>query len=66
MKYINNVHFYDGKQMRKRGEVNENPSDAHIRAGLVREVKVEQPTETKRSVKRVAKRSDRKPADQTK
>lgn len=63
MKYINSVNFYDGKQMRKQGEENENPSDAHIRAGLVREVKVEQPTETKRSVKRATKRSNRKPTN---
>ena len=45
--YINNVTFIIGAVIHQAGEANENPTTEEVEAGLVREAKVEKPTETK-------------------
>lgn len=59
--HINSRNFFDGKTMRRQGEENPNPTAAQIRSGLVREVKIIQPAEGK---KRVRKRKSNDTAEQ--
>ena len=56
-RYVNNLNFHDGKQMCRRGEINPNPKKAHIDRGMVREVKIDPPTEMK-NVRRKKRKSD--------
>ena len=55
--YVNNMNFHDGKTMHRRGEVNANPKKDHVLRGLVREVKIDVPTEVK-NVRRKKRESD--------
>ena len=55
--YVNNLNFHDGKVMHRRGEVNASPKEIHIRRGMVREVKIDPPTEVK-NVRRKKRESD--------
>lgn len=55
--YVNNLNFYDGKTMHRRGEVNSSPKEIHIQRGMVREVKIDPPTEVK-NVRRKKRKSD--------
>lgn len=51
MKYIANINFLGKDGMVKAGDEVENPSKGQIDKGLVRELKVDEPKETKQSEK---------------
>lgn len=55
--YVNNLNFHDGKTMHRRGEVNASPKKEHVLRGMVREVKIDTPTEVK-NVRRKKRESD--------
>ena len=55
--YVNNLNFHDGKTMHRRGEVNASPKKEHVLRGMVREVKIDPPTEVK-NVRRKKRKSD--------
>lgn len=55
--YVNNLNFHDGKTMHRRGEINTSPKEVYIRRGMVREVKIDLPTEVK-NVRRKKRKSD--------
>ena len=56
--YINAINFYDGKGIRKAGDPHPNPRPEYVAKGLVKEVKVQQPTETKKAAKRAKRKSE--------
>ena len=56
--YVNNLNFHDGKTMHRRGEVNASPKEIYIHRGMVREVKINPPTEVKNAGRKKRKSDD--------
>lgn len=56
--YINAINFYDGKGLQKAGDPHPNPRPEYLAKGLVKEVKVQQPTETKKATKRAKRKPE--------